>query len=79
MEVGAWVYKNWEYMSGVSFFPHDGHIYAQAPYEPIDEDTYKQLESEMPDFNLSDLILDEYEDVTTSSQELACVGGACEL
>jgi ribonucleoside-diphosphate reductase alpha chain len=79
MAVGAWVYKNWEYMSGVSFFPHDDHMYPQAPYEKITEEQYKELADAMPKFNLSNLIMDEEEDVTTSSQELACVGGACEL
>ena len=79
MEVGAWVYENWEYMSGVSFFPHDDHMYPQAPYEKITEEQYKKLAEAMPEFNLSNLIMDEEEDVTTSSQELACVGGACEL
>jgi ribonucleoside-diphosphate reductase alpha chain len=71
--------ENWEYMSGVSFFPHDDHMYPQAPYEKITEEQYKKLAEAMPEFNLSNLIMDEEEDVTTSSQELACVGGACEL
>jgi len=77
MEVGAWVYENWDIMSGVSFFPKDDHMYPQAPYESITKDQYNEL---MKDFPTSlDLDIGEEEDNTTSSQELACVGGACEL
>jgi ribonucleoside-diphosphate reductase alpha chain len=32
MAVGAWVYENFDYMSGVSFLPYSDHIYKQAPY-----------------------------------------------
>ena len=77
LQVGAWVYENFDLMSGVSFFPHDDHIYPQAPYEMVDEATYRDLQSKMPSelsFNIN-----ETDDNTTSSQELACAGGACEL
>ena len=77
LEVGAWVYENFDLMSGVSFFPHDDHIYPQAPYEVVDEATFIDLRSKMPErieFNIN-----ETDDNTTSSQELACAGGACEL
>ena len=77
LKVGAWVYDNFDSMSGVSFFPHDDHIYPQAPYEVLDESTYRDLQKQMPEhltFNIN-----ESNDNTTSSQELACAGGACEL
>jgi ribonucleoside-diphosphate reductase alpha chain len=77
LEVGAWVYENFDIMSGVSFFPHDDHIYPQAPYEAVDEATYRTLKAEHPE-ELS-FQVNEAEDNTTSSQELACHGGACEL
>ena len=80
MEVGAWVYHNWEIMSAsVSFFPYDDHMYVQAPYEAITKEKYDELVAAMPDFDLSSFAVDEYEDATTASQELACHGGACEL
>lgn len=78
LDVGAWVYKNMDQMSGVSFFPHDDNVYEQAPYEAITEEEYKErvkLFKEPLDFNT----IVEYEDDTTASQELACAGGACEL
>jgi ribonucleoside-diphosphate reductase alpha chain len=77
LEGGAWVYENFDKMSGVSFFPYDDHIYAQAPYEPITKEAYEELEARFP--TTINLNVDETEDSTTSSQELACSGGACEL
>ncbi len=80
LEVGAWVYEHFDYMSGVSFLPFSEHSYKQAPYQDCDEEKYKQILSSMPkvvDWSL----LGEYEkqDTTTSSQELACVAGSCEI
>ena len=80
LEVGAWVYENFDYMSGVSFLPFSEHTYKQAPYQDCDDKQYKFLLERMPkkvDWNK----LSEYEkiDMTTSSQELACVAGACEI
>jgi len=80
IDVGAWVYKHFEYMSGVSFLPFSEYTYQQAPYQDCDEKEYKELVSKMPkdiDWNrLSDW---ESIDMTTASQELACVAGACEI
>jgi ribonucleoside-triphosphate reductase len=77
LTVGAWVYKNWEIMNGVSFFPFDDHLYQQAPYEPITKEEYDVLVKALP--TEIDFTFKEEEDNTVSSQELACVGGACEL
>ena len=78
--VGAWCWENFEYLSGVSFLPFSDHTYQQAPYQDIDEKTYKKLAKEMPkeiDWNkLQDF---EKEDNTKGSQELACTAGVCEL
>lgn len=77
LKVGAWVYENFDIMSGVSFFPHDDHVYKQAPYEVVDEATYRDLVASSP--KELDFTIVEVDDNTTSSQELACAGGACEL
>ena len=80
LEVGAWVYKNFDVMSGVSFLPHSEHSYQQAPYQEVDEDTYKKWLSKTPrNVNWMDLTKYEKEDNTTSSKELACAAGACEI
>lgn len=80
MKVGSWVYENFDFLSGVSFLPHDGGSYKQAPYQEIDEKTYeKWVLKEPKDVDYNDLRFYESEDMTTGSQELACTGGSCEI
>jgi ribonucleoside-diphosphate reductase alpha chain len=77
-EVGAWVWKYFDEVSGISFLPHSNHTYQQAPYEDITEEQYKELASKMPgDINWEELV--EKDDNTEGSQTLACVGGTCEI
>ena len=81
LEVGAWVYENFDYMSGVSFLPFNDHTYKQAPYQDCNELEYHDLKAKMP--KLVDwTLLGEYEksDMTIGSQELACsAAGGCEI
>jgi ribonucleoside-diphosphate reductase alpha chain len=79
-EVGAWVWKHFDEMSGVSFLPFSDHVYAQAPYQDCTREDYEALAAKMPK-NVDWVKLAEYEkqDMTTGSQELACVAGACEI
>lgn len=80
LEVGAWVYANSEYMSGVSFLPYDDHTYEQAPYQDCTKEEYEALLSKMPkDINWGDLQKYEIIDTTTGSQELSCSAGSCEI
>ena len=77
-EVGAWVWKHFDEVSGISFLPHSNHTYQQAPYEDITEEQYKELASKMPSsLNWEELV--ERDDNTEGSQTLACVGGTCEI
>ncbi|UVK61137.1 ribonucleotide reductase [Streptomyces phage Angela] len=80
MEVGAWVYKHFDEVSGISFLPFSEHTYKQAPYQTITEAEYKEWLEKMPEEIQWDL-LPTYEegDNTTGSQELACSAGACEV
>ena len=80
LEVGNWIYKNFDEVSGISFFPHSDHVYKHAPYEEITEEEYNQMVEESPK-RIEWERLPEYEvrDTTSSSQELACAGGACEI
>ena len=67
-------------MSGVSFLPFSDHVYAQAPYQDCDKETYEALLAKMPkNVDWSKLADYEKQDSTTGSQELACVAGACEI
>lgn len=79
METGAWVWKNFDSMSGVSFLPHDGGRYEQMPMEAISKDQYEEAEGAMPDIDWSKLTDFEKEDMTTGSHELACVAGQCAI
>ena len=80
LQVGAWVYENFDVMSGVSFLPHSDHSYKQAPYQEVDKKTYQEWLTKTPrNINWMDLTKYEKEDTTTSSKELACTAGACEL
>lgn len=80
MEVGAWVYKNFDSMSGVSFLPYDGGSYQQAPYTKINAEEYKEALNKMPkNINWLELQKFEVEDSTTNMQEFACTAGTCEI
>ena len=80
LEVGDWVYKNFDYISGVSFLPHSDHTYQQAPYTDCTKEEYESLVEKMPDaINWEGLKEIEVEDTTTGSQELSCTGEVCEV
>ena len=80
LEVGAFVYKHFDEMSGVSFLPFNEHTYQQAPYQDCDKDAYEETLGKMPSSidwgKLSDY---EVEDNTAGSQTLACSGDSCEI
>ena len=80
MEVGSWVYKNFDWMSGVSFLPFSEHTYQQAPYQDTDKEGYEFLLKQMPkEVDWTKLSDYESKDMTVGAQELACVSGACEI
>lgn len=81
MDVGSWVYRNFDLLSGVSFLPYDGGSYKQAPYQELTEEEYHAWikNHPTPDIDWRDLQRYEQSDSTTGSQELACSGGVCEV
>jgi ribonucleoside-diphosphate reductase alpha chain len=81
MEVGAWVYKNFDEVSGISFLPHSEHTYKQAPYQEISKEEYDALVAKMPkNIRWEDLSFYETEDGTSTNATLACSSdGNCEL
>ena len=82
LDVGAWVFKNFDSIGGVSFLPASEHSYKQAPYQEITEEEYKELVAKMPKrIPWESLPLYELEDNTSGSQELACTAGSgsCEV
>ena len=80
MEVGAWVYKNFDEVSGISFLPFSEHTYQQAPYQDINEEQYNTFLEKMPN-HINWSLLKEYEkeDTTIGSKEFACAADSCEI
>lgn len=80
LDVQAWVWKNFDMVSGISFLPYSEHTYKQAPYQEITTAEYDEWMSKTPKiidwFKLSDY---EKTDTTTGSQEFACTAGVCEI
>jgi len=80
LDVAAYVYKNFDHISGISFLPFSDHVYKQAPYQDCSREQYQALLSKMPEYvDWTKLHIYEKEDTTTSTQELACVAGNCEI
>ncbi len=80
LNVGSFVYDNFDNMSGVSFLPMTEHTYKQAPYQDCTRQQYKELLDRMPtDVDWEEFSAYEKEDLTTGSQELACTATSCEV
>ena len=82
LDVGAWVWNHFSEVSGVSFLPYHGHVYAQAPYQPLTKKQYEEWVERMPDgVDWNELAAYESADNVQNegTQELACSAGACEI
>jgi ribonucleoside-diphosphate reductase alpha chain len=78
MEVGAWVYKHFDEVTGVSFLPMDGGTYRQAPYEECTEEDYKKLLAQQPT-GIDWDNFQEYDDNVEGAQMLSCTAGGCTI
>jgi ribonucleoside-diphosphate reductase alpha chain len=80
MEVGAWVYRNFDEVSGVSFLPFSDHSYRQAPYQDCTVEEYEEMLSKLPSsVDWTELRGYEEQDNTAGSQTYACSGDSCEV
>ena len=80
MEVGAWVYKNFDEVSGISFLPHSDHTYQQAPYQDCTAEQYEAALARLPQsIDWSELTQYEKTDTTKGTQTYACSGDKCEV
>jgi ribonucleoside-diphosphate reductase alpha chain len=81
MDVGAWVYRNFDLVSGVAFLPASGHSYKQSPYEEISEAEYNKALEAMPKgvdwAKLKELERDD--SLLSANRELACTGEKCDV
>jgi len=80
LDVGAFVFRNFDEMSGVSFLPHSDHVYQQAPYQDCTKEEYEEAIKKAPN-QIDWSLLKEYEksDGTSGSQTFACSGNSCEI
>jgi ribonucleoside-diphosphate reductase alpha chain len=80
LEVGNWIWNNFDSVAGISFLPYSEHTYRQAPYQPITEQQYAEWVERSPK-NIDWTKLTQYEksDNTVASQTFACTGNSCEL
>jgi ribonucleoside-diphosphate reductase alpha chain len=78
MQVGSWVYDNFDSISGIAFLPFDGGTYKQAPYQECTEEEYLALKARTPT-SIDFMEFSEDGDYTESAKEYACAGGACEI
>ena len=81
VNTSAWVYENFDDISGISFLPFSDHTYKQAPYQDCTEEEYKELLNKMPKkVDWSSLSNYETQDYTSASQEFACTSEkGCEI
>jgi ribonucleoside-triphosphate reductase len=79
LDVGAWVYRHFDALGGVSFLPLNDHIYKQAPYQELTEEQYAEWFAKTPTLNWEKLSEYETENTTTIKHDLACSAGFCEL
>ena len=80
LEVGAWVYKHFDDVSGISFLPYVDHSYQQAPYQEITAKEYEEwLKKTTTTVDWSLLPQYEKEDMTENTKELACFASTCEI
>ena len=80
LEVGAFVYKHFDEMSGVSFLPFSEHTYQQAPYQDCTNVEYLYMIAQSPDsIDWSKLSSYEQTDNTSGMQTMACTGDVCEM
>lgn len=79
MDVGAWVYRHFDELGGVSFLPLTDHVYRQAPYQEITEKEYREWEAKTPNVDWGRLREFETQSNVSIQPELACSAGVCEL
>ena len=79
LAVANFVYENWDIVGGLAFLPRNEHIYQLAPYEEITKEEFERRKKQLGAIDFSRLVLYEKTDQTVGAQELACVGGVCEI
>ena len=76
-ELKDWMWDNREFYGGISLLPFSDNTYANAPFEDCTEEQFYDLESRLPNIDLSQVKYENKDD--NRSESAACEGGLCEL
>jgi ribonucleoside-diphosphate reductase alpha chain len=79
IDLMTWVGDHRDQIGGLSFLPSFDAQYAQMPYVEVSQAEYERLAAAFPEVDFSRVWRYEEEDLTSAAQELACVGGVCEI
>lgn len=81
LEVGAWVYKHFDELTGVTFLPATDHVYAQAPYQAVNQKDFDAMVAKMPtgEIDWTGVAAFEVDDTAVNHREYACTAGSCEI
>jgi ribonucleoside-triphosphate reductase (thioredoxin) len=77
LEVGSWVFSNFDSICGVAFMPDVDFVYEQAPYQEISKEEFEVFKQIDLDFSKLNEI--EKEDNTVGIHEFACSANSCEI
>lgn len=72
-KIKEWLKENLDEVKSISFLCHSEHGFKQAPYEAIDEETYKQLSSKLTNLSIDEV--GQAQDVDVAD----CEGGVCPI
>lgn len=75
--VKEWMWQNRDSYNGITVLPYDGGNYKQAPFETCSKEKYEELYKLLTNIDLSKV--DETEDLTNHTENLACSGNNCEI
>lgn len=79
IDLMKWVWEHLEMIGGMTFLPAFDAQYAQMPYMEVSKEEYEALAAKFPKIDFSKITRYESEDLTKAAQELACMGGACDI
>ena len=79
LDIIKWVWENQDKIGGMTFLPAFDAQYDQMPYEEVGREEYLKRVANFPNIDFSKLYRYEHEDYTTAAQELACMGGSCDI
>ena len=79
LDIAKWLWRHQDVIGGLTLLPAFDALYDQMPYIEITKEEYERLVQAFPEIDFSKVYRYEEEDLTTAAQEIACLGGICEV